>query len=204
MKNDYSELSAQYPEFVSGDQLYHICHICKRKAKWLLDNGVIPFEDTGKKTHRYRIRPDDVMHCPDMRDSAPAPLSAWRSPDGLAALFERRTGLIADTAISPVLLSLSASEVLPDDALVKRLFLLLRHFLFRFNKGNNRADSPALRYIKNRCNLRCAAVHAAHAVHPDAGFSHMSAMENGPLPCYFYRYARKGISKSRCVTIVLL
>jgi len=24
MKNDYSELSAQYPEFVSGDQLYRM------------------------------------------------------------------------------------------------------------------------------------------------------------------------------------
>ena len=57
----------------SGDQLYRICHICKRKAKWLLDNGVIPFEDTGKRTHRYRIRLDDVIHCLDMRDNAPAP-----------------------------------------------------------------------------------------------------------------------------------
>ena len=27
MKNDYSELMVQYPEFVSGDQLYRICHI---------------------------------------------------------------------------------------------------------------------------------------------------------------------------------
>ena len=73
MKNDYSELRSQYPEFVSGDQLYRICHICKRKAKWLLDNGVIPFEDTGKKTHRYRIRLDDVIHYLNTKDNAPAP-----------------------------------------------------------------------------------------------------------------------------------
>lgn len=33
---DYYHLREQYPEIISMDQLYRICHISKRKAKWLL------------------------------------------------------------------------------------------------------------------------------------------------------------------------
>lgn len=43
------------------DQLYRICHISKRKAKWLLENGVIPCEDSGKRTRRFQIHLEDVI-----------------------------------------------------------------------------------------------------------------------------------------------
>ena len=39
METDYSYLYESYPEIISADQLYRICHISKRKAKWLLDSG---------------------------------------------------------------------------------------------------------------------------------------------------------------------
>lgn len=37
MDTDYSALLMEYPEIISKDQLYRICHISKRKATWLLD-----------------------------------------------------------------------------------------------------------------------------------------------------------------------
>ena len=47
------------PEYFSGDKLYKYLHISKRKMKYLLENGYIPFVDTGKKTHRYLVRQYD-------------------------------------------------------------------------------------------------------------------------------------------------
>ncbi len=48
------------PEYLSGDKLYQYLHVSKRKMKYLLENGYIPFVDTGKKTHRYLVRLDDA------------------------------------------------------------------------------------------------------------------------------------------------
>ena len=58
---DYDYLCEQYPEVISMDQLYRICHISKRKSKWLLENGVIPCEDSGKRTRRFQIHLEDVI-----------------------------------------------------------------------------------------------------------------------------------------------
>ena len=55
MKSNYNLLRETYPAIISGDQLCRVCHISKRKAKWLLENGVIPCEDTGRKTRRCGI-----------------------------------------------------------------------------------------------------------------------------------------------------
>lgn len=48
METDYSAIINQYPAVITMDQMYRICHISKRKAKWLLENGVIPCQDSGK------------------------------------------------------------------------------------------------------------------------------------------------------------
>ena len=61
MKSNYNLLRETYLDIISGDQLCRICHISKRKAKWLLENSVIPCEDTGRKTRRYRIRLEDAI-----------------------------------------------------------------------------------------------------------------------------------------------
>lgn len=66
---DYSFLRDQYPEVITMDQLYRICHISKRKARWLLENGVIPCEDSGKKTRRFKIKLDDVIEFLKLRDA---------------------------------------------------------------------------------------------------------------------------------------
>lgn len=66
---DYSFLHDQYPEVITMDQLYRICHISKRKARWLLENGIILCEDSGKKTRRFKIRLDDIIEFLELRDT---------------------------------------------------------------------------------------------------------------------------------------
>ena len=61
MKTDYSYLLEEYPSTISMDQLYKICHVSKRKAKWFLEHGVIPCKDNGKKTRRVTIKTMDVI-----------------------------------------------------------------------------------------------------------------------------------------------
>lgn len=66
---DYSFLYDQYPEVITMDQLYRICHISKRKARWLLENGVISCKDSGKKTRRFKIKLEDVIEFLELRDA---------------------------------------------------------------------------------------------------------------------------------------
>lgn len=45
---------------ISMEQLRKLLHISKRKASWMLRNGVIPCEDRGCATHTFIIRMEDV------------------------------------------------------------------------------------------------------------------------------------------------
>lgn len=57
----YDEIRKQYPETISKDQFYRIAHISKATALYLLQSGLVPCRDSGKKTRRYTIRMDDVI-----------------------------------------------------------------------------------------------------------------------------------------------
>jgi len=57
----YESLREYYPEHISLDQLHRICGIAKRSAKYLVEHGIIPSQDTGKQTWRYKIALDDVI-----------------------------------------------------------------------------------------------------------------------------------------------
>ncbi len=57
------------PESLSLEQFRAVAHISKRKAKWLLENGVIPCEDSGKHTHRFQIKKHDVADFLRRRDA---------------------------------------------------------------------------------------------------------------------------------------
>ena len=61
MRKKYDKLRDQYPDYISLDQLRQICHIAKRSALYLINNGIIPAIDTGKKTWRYQISIDEVI-----------------------------------------------------------------------------------------------------------------------------------------------
>ena len=57
----YESIRRKYPETVSKDQFYQIAHISKATALHLLQNGLVPCKDTGKKTRRYAIKKRDVI-----------------------------------------------------------------------------------------------------------------------------------------------
>ncbi|MDL2293797.1 helix-turn-helix domain-containing protein [Ruminococcaceae bacterium OttesenSCG-928-D13] len=58
----YESLKRQYPEYISLNQLYQICRVSKRGARYLLQNGIIPcIENESNATWRYKIALDDVI-----------------------------------------------------------------------------------------------------------------------------------------------
>ena len=48
-------------EIISLEQLYKMLHISKRKAAWMLQNGIIPCEIRNTPTHKYSIGKEDVL-----------------------------------------------------------------------------------------------------------------------------------------------
>ena len=48
-------------ETISLEQLYKMLHISKRKAAWMLQNGIIPCEIRNTPTHKYSIRKEGVL-----------------------------------------------------------------------------------------------------------------------------------------------
>ena len=51
----------KYPEVMSKEQLYKVCHVAKRTATYLLQSGLIPNTYTGKQTRCYQIKKSDVI-----------------------------------------------------------------------------------------------------------------------------------------------
>ena len=60
-KKKYEYLKDEYPEFISLDQMYQICGIAKRTALYLIRKGIVPAQDNGKRTWRYKIALEDVI-----------------------------------------------------------------------------------------------------------------------------------------------
>ena len=48
-------------EIISLEQIYKMLHISKRKAAWMLQNGIIPCEIRNTPTHKYSVRKEDVL-----------------------------------------------------------------------------------------------------------------------------------------------
>lgn len=49
------------PQVLSGEQVRCILHISKRKCAWMLDNGFIKCQNTGKKTRKYAVLKEDLL-----------------------------------------------------------------------------------------------------------------------------------------------
>lgn len=64
-------LKKTYPEIITKDQFYRICHVSKRTATYLLDNGFVPCTNSGKKTRKYKMRLDDVITFLEQRENNP-------------------------------------------------------------------------------------------------------------------------------------
>ena len=60
-----------YPEYISKEQMYRICHISKKTCSFLLEQGLVPNSDSGKLTRRFRIRTVDVVDYLQNREEHP-------------------------------------------------------------------------------------------------------------------------------------
>lgn len=100
-------LRTTYPEEITKDQFYRICHISKKTASYLLESGIVPCRNSGKKTRKYKILLTDVIRYLEQRELDPlifkAPENYYKNgygerPLGLRAvkLSEVRKDLLRD------------------------------------------------------------------------------------------------------------
>jgi excisionase family DNA binding protein len=68
-----------YPETMSMEQLRIVCQVSKRTAVHLLENGLIPSVNSGKKTRKYRIAKKDVAEFLERKAEKP---SLYAAPKG--------------------------------------------------------------------------------------------------------------------------
>lgn len=58
-----------YRREITLDQMRTICKIARQTTKYLLDQGIIPCENTRKKTRQYTILHDDVIAYLETREA---------------------------------------------------------------------------------------------------------------------------------------
>lgn len=59
--------------------MYRICHISKKTCSFLLESGLIPNINSGKKTRKYQIKTTDVIKYLKSRDDYP---ELYKAPEG--------------------------------------------------------------------------------------------------------------------------
>ncbi len=119
---NYQKLREQYPAVITMDQFYRICHISKRKARWLLEHGVVPCRDSGKKTRRFKIRLADVIAFLERRDAGDPAVAAPKGAFSSGA-HVRKPGRVPLTASEREKLRaslLAAWESWPDALTVRQ------------------------------------------------------------------------------------
>lgn len=67
----YDYLLTQYPKTVQKEQFRIMCHISKRTARYLLQSGLVPCVQSGKKTRNYTIRVKDIIRYLEQRELYP-------------------------------------------------------------------------------------------------------------------------------------
>lgn len=75
----YSDLLRQYPAYMTKEQMYQVCHISKKTCLFLLQSGLVPCLDSGKKTRRFKIETVNVIHYLEDRELHP---DRYKPPDG--------------------------------------------------------------------------------------------------------------------------
>lgn len=64
---------------MTKNQMYKVCHISKKTCLFLLENGLVPCIDSGKKTRRFKIETNAVVHYLEDRELRP---ELYRPPEG--------------------------------------------------------------------------------------------------------------------------
>lgn len=75
----YSDLLRQYPAYMTKEQMYQVCHISKKTCLFLLQSGLVPCLDSGKKTRRFKIETANVIRYLADREFHP---DRYKPPDG--------------------------------------------------------------------------------------------------------------------------
>ena len=85
----------EYPNGMTKDQFYRVARINKQHAKYLLDSGLVPCINTGKKTRKYHIATHDVITYLCDREDHPKSIKCQR------AFISKRTAVPSGTRTSP-------------------------------------------------------------------------------------------------------
>lgn len=80
------EILKKYPEYITKDQMYRICHISKKTCLFLLENKLVPNIDSGKKTRRFKIKTTDVINYLKDREINPW---LYKAPSGYYIEFDK-------------------------------------------------------------------------------------------------------------------
>ena len=75
----YHDLVAQYPTYMSKEQMCRVCHISKETCLFLLKSELVPCLDSGKKTRRYKIQTTDMIKYLEDREIHP---ERYKPPEG--------------------------------------------------------------------------------------------------------------------------
>ena len=110
MTPSYEQILRDYPEYMSMEQMRIICHISKRTARLLLQTGLVPCVDNGKKTRKYQIATVDVITYLKERKKHP---ERYALPEGSYAR-EHIPPIAYTTIISPFRIDRLLFEESPD------------------------------------------------------------------------------------------
>ncbi len=87
------------PDELTMEQFYKLCHVSKKTARYLLRSGKIPCKYTGKRTHSYTIRKEDVIAF--LKDREKALKTIWRIRQKMGQNSTRKLRTVkASTVIS--------------------------------------------------------------------------------------------------------
>ena len=84
----YQSILTSYPEYISKEQMYRICHISKKTCLYLLESGLVPCIDNGKQTRRFTIKTTDVVAYLCARDLNP---KVFQAPVGYYSTTRKNT-----------------------------------------------------------------------------------------------------------------
>ena len=98
--NSYQQILDEYPEYITKEQLYQICHISKKSAQNLLESGEIPCIDSGRKTHRFLIATADVVDYLQRRESAPKPVADETAVEKIRSALTLYPDVLSVTQVS--------------------------------------------------------------------------------------------------------
>lgn len=70
-KGKYDYLLEQYPDHMSKEQMYKVCHISKKTCTFILRKGLVKCSDNQQATCRYKIKTVDVIRYLEKREKNP-------------------------------------------------------------------------------------------------------------------------------------